>query len=98
MYPGALVRNECLVPDFKRKMEAIVSKIAPGTRSPVYEHEGEDFGDMLRGRLQFWVGEEPFTLEEGDSISFPARLPHYWIHPATAEPVETLWVITPPTR
>lgn len=97
VYPGAQVRNELLVPDLRRKMEALVSKIVPGTASPVYEHQGEDFGYILKGRLRFWVGDEEFLLEEGDSISFPAHLPHYWIHPKTARPAETLWVITPPT-
>lgn len=97
IYPDTDIRHELLVPDFRRRIEAIISKIQPGTRSPVYKHEGEDFGYVLKGRLEFWIEDDKHVLEEGASLSFPSRLRHYWIHPADAEPAETLWAITPPT-
>jgi transcriptional regulator with XRE-family HTH domain len=97
VYPDTDIRHELLVPDFRRRIEAIISKIKPGTQSPVYKHEGEDFGYVLKGCLQFWIEDDKHVLEEGTSISFPSRLRHYWIHPVDAEPAETLWAITPPT-
>lgn len=97
VYPNTDVRHELLVPDFSRQIEAIISKIQPGTRSPVYKHQGEDFGYILKGQLEFWIEDEKYVLDEGCSLSFPSHLRHYWIHPVGAEPVETLWAITPPT-
>ena len=39
-------------------------------------HEGEEFGFILEGRYEITVGDKSIVLEEGDSITFPSRLPH----------------------
>lgn len=95
IYPGSSVRSELLVPDLRGKLEAVYFSVRPHTKSPVYKHDGEDFGYVLKGRLRVTVGDDTFTLERGDSISYPSHLSHFWETLGTA--VEALWVVTPPS-
>jgi hypothetical protein len=45
-------------------------------------------------RLRATVGGDVFTLERGDSISYPSHVPHFW---ETLAESEMLWVATPPS-
>jgi transcriptional regulator with XRE-family HTH domain len=95
LYPGSRVKNELLVPDLRGKLEAVYFRARARTRSPVYKHEGEEFGYVLKGRLRVTVGDDTFVLGKGDSITLPSHQPHYWevIGPGA----EVLWVNTPPS-
>ena len=95
LWRGSRSHNELLVPDLKGALEVILSRIRPGRKSRVYRHAGEEFGYVLRGRLEFWIGEERFELRTGDAIRFPATVPHWWAKPR--RPAQVLWVITPPS-
>ncbi|MBI1733602.1 MAG: cupin domain-containing protein [Candidatus Rokubacteria bacterium] len=95
LYPGSKVKNELLVPDLRGKLEAIYFRAPGKTRSPVYKHEGEEFGFVLKGRLRVTVGDDTFVLGRGDSISLPSHQPHFW--EALGRGVEALWVATPPS-
>lgn len=95
LYQGSTSVNELLVPDLKGQLEIILSRIRPGTRSPVYQHAGEEFGLLLRGELTLWVGEERFNLRQGDAVRFPAPTPHRWKKGRGR--AEVLWAITPPS-
>ena len=92
---GSTSVNELLVPDLKGQLEVILSRIRPGTRSPVYQHAGEEFGYVLKGTLTLWVGDERFALRAGDAIRFAATSPHRWQKGRGRG--EVLWVITPPS-
>lgn len=71
--------------------------VPPGVRSDgLVEHEGEDFGYILKGTLELYVGEETFTLNEGDTFYFPSNLPHAYKNPSAGE-TRVLWFNTPPT-
>ena len=96
--PGSDVRREFISPDTRRKMEAVLTVAQPGVNSGPnpFMHEGEEFGLMLRGRLKLYVGDKSCILEEGDSVYFDCSLPHSWENIGDT-PVETLWVITPPS-
>ena len=59
-------------------------------------HEGEEFGFILEGRYESTVDGQVFVLEEGDSITYPSRLPHRG-RAIGNQRVRTLWVITPPS-
>jgi quercetin dioxygenase-like cupin family protein len=96
LYKGSTSTNELLVPDLKGQLEVILSQIRPGTRSPVYQHPGEEFGFVLRGRLRLWVGAEPFDLRRGDAIRFPATTPHHWESRSRGR-TEVLWAVSPPS-
>lgn len=95
LYPGSRVKNELLVPDLRGKLEAILFRAPGRTRSPVYKHEGEEFGFVLKGRLRVTVGADSFVLGKGDSITLPSHQPHFW--EALGRGVEALWVATPPS-
>jgi transcriptional regulator with XRE-family HTH domain len=41
-----------------------------------FEHGGEEFVLILSGKVVFQVGDERWTLEEGDTIYFDASTPH----------------------
>ena len=80
------------------QMEPHLYRVQPGAGSEgAYEHVGEEFVFVLRGRLEIWVEErEHYRLRAGDCLYFPSTLPHRWRNPGP-EPAELLWVNTPPT-
>lgn len=43
-------------------------------------HEGEEFGMVLKGRIELSVGEDKYTMEEGDSVSFNSFQPHKFVN------------------
>ncbi|WP_051348705.1 cupin domain-containing protein [Peribacillus kribbensis] len=43
---------------------------------PLMFHNGEECGYILQGILEVTVGDEVYTLQEGDSIMFDSTLPH----------------------
>jgi transcriptional regulator with XRE-family HTH domain len=45
-------------------------------RHVFFEHDGEEFVFILSGSVVFQVGDERWTLEEGDSLYFDAQVPH----------------------
>ena len=45
-------------------------------RHVFFDHGGEEFVFILSGTVVFQVGDERWTLEEGDSIYFDAAIPH----------------------
>jgi uncharacterized cupin superfamily protein len=84
-----------LVPDLKGKREVILSRVRPGTKSPVYRHPGEEFGFVPKGTLDLSVGDEHVRLRNGDAIRFSALTAHHWSEKRGG--AEVLWVITPPS-
>ena len=45
-------------------------------RHVFFEHDGEEFVFILSGSVVFQVGDERWTLAEGDSLYFDAEVPH----------------------
>ncbi|HEX2513527.1 MAG TPA: XRE family transcriptional regulator [Chloroflexota bacterium] len=94
----ARVHYQQLAPDGGRLMQPQLLRFEPGGdlgEHPVV-HEGEEFGLVLSGRVECFVGEQSFVLEEGDSVYFDARLPHRTRNAADAVSVYLL-VVTPAT-
>lgn len=62
-----------------------------------YTHQGEEFGLVLKGRIQVELGDEVYVLNEGDAIYFKSTIPHAicGIAPGVSE---TIWVISPPIK
>lgn len=89
---------ELLTPDLNRKIEFVIDRIAPGATSGdgYYSHVGEECGMILYGKMKWYVGDECFVLEEGDSISFNSEIPHRWENIGDSE-ASTIWAITPPS-
>ena len=57
-------------------------------------HTGEEFALVISGRMAFYIEEVEFILEEGDSLTFKASLPHRWQNLHKGQSV-VLWVVSP---
>jgi transcriptional regulator with XRE-family HTH domain len=96
--PGSKVSYDLLTPDSNRQLEVMYMRIDPGEHSgeePMVDLPGEKFGLVLKGTLEVRVGEEVQDIRAGDSIYFPAHFPHSW-RGMGKEPIEVIWVLTPP--
>ena len=60
-----------------------------------YGHKGKELGLIIQGKAEFSIGNEKYSLEKGDSISFDSSLPHKLENTGNEELV-AFWVITPP--
>jgi len=97
-YPRSDWMIELLSPDFNRKIELILTIAKPGQTSGDYllQHEGEECGLVIKGKIKFTVESEDYILDEGDSIYLNSRLKHRW-EILGDEACETIWAITPPS-
>ncbi|QZY97645.1 cupin domain-containing protein [Pantoea dispersa] len=71
--------------------------IEPGVASDgLIEHQGEEMGYVLEGKLELRLGEDTWVLEQGDSFYFPSHIPHGY-HNIGSAVARVLWVNTPVT-
>jgi transcriptional regulator with XRE-family HTH domain/quercetin dioxygenase-like cupin family protein len=97
--PGSKVLYEVLTPDLNRQLEVMFMRISEGESSgdeAMLDAPGEKFGVVLKGTLEFRVGNEIFVLETGDSIVHPADVPIWW-RGLKGNPIEVIWVQIPPS-
>ena len=89
---------ELLSQDLNRKIEFLYITIKPGDVSSeeYVQHEGEECGIVIRGRLLVKTPDEEYILEEGDSIYFDSSLPHRYINDGNTV-CESIWAMTPPS-
>ena len=87
-----------LTPSLDGQLELLLTKIQPGGScgAESYSHRGEEAGLILTGRLEMWVDDRYFILEQGDSFNFPSTLPHHYRNACDHETV-IVWAITPPS-
>ena len=98
-YPGLKSVDEFLTSNMAGRLQVILSTIEPGggTGSEPYTHDSdEEVVVILAGVLDLWVGDEHYVLREGDTITFPSRLPH-WNANHGDRPVTVLFCLTPPS-
>lgn len=57
-------------------------------------HTGEEFALVIKGRMAFVIEGDHYLLEEGDSLTFKASLPHRWENRSEGETV-VMWVVSP---
>ncbi|GAA2347967.1 MULTISPECIES: helix-turn-helix domain-containing protein [Streptomyces] len=91
-------RLEILTPSLQGALEAVWVTAPPGydTSATPFSHPGEGFGVVLSGRHEVWLDGTCHVLEAGDSISYQCMTPHWYRNPGP-QPVEALWIVTPPT-
>lgn len=67
--------------------------INPGTdtSSKVITHPGQEFIYCLSGIINYFIGDQQFKLEAGDSLLFNAMYPHGWCN-SNLKPVELLLI------
>lgn len=77
-------------------MQAITSEADPHTESRWYQHDGEEFHLVLRGEMDYIVGDNTYHLREGDMLWHPSTLRHRSVNTSDAKAVY-LTVGTPPS-
>lgn len=87
-----------LTPNLKNRMVEFLSVVYEegATSGVLHSHTGEEYGVVLKGRLQIKVNNKTYILEKNDSIVFNSNIPHKItnIHKGKTE---VIWANTPPT-
>lgn len=97
--PGSNVIYDLLTPDMNRQLEVMYMRVAKNENSgeqPMLDPPGEKVGLVLKGSIEVSVGSEVYQLGEGDSIYYPANVPHSW-RALEGDPIEVVWILTPPS-
>ena len=93
---GSGVRWERLTPGADDRVDFLEVIYEPSghstdARRPL-RHDGQEYGLIIRGRLQANVGFETFELGPGDSIAFDSSLPHQYWNTTDAD-THAIWVV-----
>ena len=81
--------------DVRGKFEPYRVTCRPGMEIEADPHPGEEFAFILDGQLQVAVGEEVFTLGQGDSIHYQGSQSHAWRNGSEGE-CTLIWALSPP--
>ena len=80
-----------------KKMQVFYTTIKPGGGSKgLFTHKGEEFGLVLKGRLELMLKGKPYIVEENETVYFSSEIPHGWTNKGQEDAV-VIWVITPPS-
>ena len=89
---------ELLVPgSTNRRLEPILLTLKKGEATPKENpHEGEEFGFVLRGRVNLRFGREVLKLKKGECFYLSAEKEH-WLHNSGSKEALVLWISSPPS-
>lgn len=59
-------------------------------------HDGEEFGYLISGRLNLYLGDKVYQVKAGESFYYPAKRKHRIENPGNRS-AKFIWVSTPPT-
>lgn len=92
------VKVELLVPGAQtREMDPALVTLSPGAEMDLQDvHEGEEFGYVLRGRVQVVLDDKCYTVKQDECFFFTADRRHK-VKNIGRGPAKILWVVTPPT-
>lgn len=51
-----------------KKMETIIAELQPHSESQWFKHDGEEMHLVLKGEMEYTVGEKSYKLSEGDIL------------------------------
>lgn len=90
-------------------IELLVSKVSTKKMQPIwahfdvgaethglYSHVGEEFGIILKGKMELRIEDETYILEEGDTFYFRSDREHGYGN-LGQDVCDVLWIITPPS-
>jgi transcriptional regulator with XRE-family HTH domain len=85
-------------PDPFKQMEPILIKMDPDASSgdKQYQHYGQEFILVLKGKMKLSLNNSDYILNKGDSIYFNSNVPHSFVNINNKE-TEALWIVTPPS-
>ena len=79
----------------KNMMEPILLTLEPGGETyPDNPHEGEEFGYILKGKVEIHLGKRICIAQKGDAFYYRADKTHYL---KGIERTELIWVTSPPS-
>jgi transcriptional regulator with XRE-family HTH domain len=88
---------EIMTPEEGTPIQAFVAYLLPGGMSGTEfdSHIGHEFGIIIDGQLELFLGPQRYLLNPGDSFSFNSQTPHRYVN---SGPTMTYihWIITPP--
>lgn len=92
------IKYELLTADICKKMEPLLLTVEPGASSgkEQHQHDGEEFGFIIQGELTYYVGQDKYHLQTGDSIYHLASDFHSYKNEGNITSI-SLWVVTPPS-
>ncbi len=80
----------------KNMMEPIKLRLNPGAETEHdIPHDGEEFGFVLKGKIELYIGKRKAEAKEGESFYFKADRTHYLKNVAN-EIAEIIWLSCPP--
>ena len=81
----------------KNLMEPILIELEQGGQSKDDSpHEGEEFGYVISGRINLFIGNQVIRVKKGESFYFKANSNHH-VENAGQSIARVLWVSTPPS-
>ncbi len=81
----------------KNDMEPILIEIAPNGYSQLIEpHSGQEFGYVLKGKIQLEFDGFSQTLKKGDTFYLKGNKAHRLKNPNQSNHAQVIWVTTPP--
>ena len=95
---GHKVADSILTPPGQGGVQVIETVIQPGGGSdpePYRLPVDREYVTVLQGELHITVEGQQLELQEGDSLTFRASLPHLWRNPSKTRQARVLWVLTP---
>lgn len=80
-----------------KRMHPFYTTIQPGGGSHgSYSHVGEEFGIVLKGRLEIELDGDVYMVNQNETFYYSSTRPHNWTNPGDSETI-VVWVISPPT-
>ena len=88
---------ELLVPGAtNRRFEPVLLTLKQGQATPQERpHEGEEFGYVIRGKIDLRFGKEALQLKKGECFYFSAEKEH-WLQNTGSQSAVVLWISSPP--
>ena len=79
------------------QMEPLLVVIQPGqTLEEDKPHQGEEFGYLISGRINLYLGDSKYVVRSGESFYYKADRNHRLENPGN-RPAKLIWVSTPPS-
>lgn len=97
VFPNSRITYQLLTPDLNRQMEMFLGELEPGAKTcdEPLAHQGEEVIYVLQGTMWIIVGEDEYTLNEGDTIYYFGSIPHQIVNTGTVN-LKFISTITPP--
>lgn len=79
-----------------KNIEAIIAELDPGTESRWFCHDGEEIHFVIKGEMEYIVGDHSYILHEGDTLWHNSNQKHRAKNISTKK-VAYITIGTPPT-